>query len=123
MAHDVDGFDVSYTSRTSWKAHVSRNGSVVATAPVTWTKGTRKDPATGKWFQQVWFQNAGELAAVNGSTDAFLVAVAEAHDYATHPHAFKHFNCIYEVRPTGKQVDQHSIECEVLRRVTKASAI
>lgn len=123
MAHDVDGLDVSYTSRTSWKAYVRRNGAIIATAPVTWTKGTWKNKSSNKWYQQVWYQNQTELMAALNSIVPFIVAVAEAHDYNVMPHAFMRFNCLYEVKSTAHQIDALSIETEVLRRVTKATAI
>ena len=119
MAHDVDGYEVTFTHRASWKAHVTLLDRLVGTVPVTWTKGTVRDAASGKFYQQVWFQDAAELEVVNSSTEPFLVAVAVAHDYDMHPHSFKQFNCIYEVRALGRKIDEISIQCEVLRRLRR----
>lgn len=115
MAHDLDGFEVSYTSRTSWKAYISDDGKVLATAPVTWTKGTRRQGQ--EWFQRVWFQKNDEAEKHDASKEPFIVLVAQAHDYEVHPHAFKHFNCIYEVVALGQGVKEQSIECKVIRRI------
>lgn len=117
MSHDVDGFELRFTARTSWKAEVRLRGKVIGIAPVTWTKGFSREPVTGRILQTVWFHNADELARVKESREPLMVALAEAHDYAEHPHRFKRFNALYEVRPTGRIVDPLSIECEVVRRL------
>jgi hypothetical protein len=36
MGHSVDGFDLKYTSRTSWKAERRERGTLIDIVPVTW---------------------------------------------------------------------------------------
>jgi hypothetical protein len=116
LAHSVAGFELKYTSRTSWKAEVRAHGRLVAIAPVTWTKGRRQ---LGKdVFQEVWYQDADEMDGARLSKDPFIVAVALAKDYNRHPHEFQSFQAVFEVVPTGRRLTNKSIETKVLRRVT-----
>ncbi|MCK1691029.1 hypothetical protein [Bradyrhizobium sp. 145] len=118
MAHSVGGFDLKYTSRTSWKAEVRSHGEVVAIAPVTWTKGRYTKQNSKDVFQQVWFQNAHELEEHRTGTDPFIVAVAVAKDYSHHPQEFQDFQAVFEVVAAGDICDEKSIETKVIRRVT-----
>jgi hypothetical protein len=117
VTHPVDGFDLKFTGRTSWKAKRSQSGVNIDIIPVTWTKGWRKDPKSEEIYQEVWFQNSGEMNERNSSNDPFIVAVAIAKDYSIFPHAFKQFQAIFEVVPTGVILSPQSIETRVLRRV------
>jgi hypothetical protein len=115
MAHSVSGFEVKYTSRTSWKAEVRSHGGLVAIAPVTWTKGRVQIGA--EVFQEVWYQDADEMASMRLSREPFIVAVAIAKNYRKHPHEFQDFQAIFEVVSTGAQLTDKSIETRVLRRL------
>jgi hypothetical protein len=117
VTHPVDGFDLKFTSRRSWKAERRRLGRVVDIIPVTWTKGRRVDDTTKEIFQEVWYQDEKELAARATDPSPFVLAVATAHDYAKLPHAFKEFIGIFEVSAIGKVLSKHNIETKLLRRV------
>jgi hypothetical protein len=121
MPHLVDGFEVAFTSRRSWKATLRCHGRLIDTVPVTWTKGRWQ---TGPdVFQAVWFQNADELEAYRTSSAPFRVALAIAKDYAEHPHQFQEFRGIFEVQATGEQLSETSIQTRVLRRFTAREAL
>lgn len=115
MTHLVDGFDLKFTGRRSWKAERRQRGRLVDVVPVTWTKGRRVEE--GRIFQEVWYQDRSEMAARASDPSPFVVALAIAHDYAVEPHAFKEFVGVFEVTPTGKILSDISIETEVRRRV------
>jgi len=63
LTHPVDGFDLKFTSRRSWKAERREHGRLVDVVPVTWTKGRRVDAETKELFQEVWYQDPRKLAA------------------------------------------------------------
>jgi hypothetical protein len=116
MAHSVSGFDLEYTSRTSWKANVRVGGRIIAVAPVTWTKG-RREGDNGTVYQEVWFQNSAEMEERRLSAEPFIIAVAIAKDYNHHPHQFQEFRSVLEVISTGRALTEKSIETRVLRRL------
>lgn len=115
MAHDVDGFDLTFTSRTSWKAERKANGALLDIIPVTWTKGRRQ--ANGQTFQEVWFKDPADMMVHNSRTTPFVVVVARAKDYDKLPHEFAEFVAIFEVEPTGTVLSNASIETRVIRRL------
>ena len=117
MAHVVDGFDLTFTSRTSWKAERRLGGKIIDIVPVTWTKGRRQDPSTKEVFQEVWYQNHHEMISQKGSHDPFVVAVARAKDYTKFPHEFAEFVAMFEVIATGVVLSDKSIETKVIRRL------
>ena len=116
MPHSVDGFEVTFTSRRSWKANLRLRGTLIDKVPVTWTKGRWQ--AGSDLFQEVWFQDADELEAHRISTRPFKVALAIAKDYSEHPHQFEEFRGIFEVQATGEKLSENSIQTRVLRRYT-----
>jgi hypothetical protein len=116
MTHPVDGFDLKFTSRRSWKAERRQRGHLIDVVPVAWTKGRRVDDG-GRIFQEVWYHDRGELEARANDPTPFVVALALAHDYAVQPLAFRHFVGIFEVAATGKILSDISIETEIRRRV------
>jgi hypothetical protein len=117
MTHPVDGFDLKFTTRRSWKAQRCQNGRLIDVVPDTWTKGRRVDEPTKQIFQEVWYQDEAEMARRAANPSPFVVALAVAHDYTVLPHAFKEFVGIFEVTATGKVLGDKSIETKVLRRV------
>ena len=121
MPHFVDGFDVTFTSRRSWKADLRCRGRLIETVPVTWTKGRRQNGAD--LFQEVWFQNGDDLEAHRIKTEPFRVALAIAKDYNQEPHQFQEFRGIFEVQATGERLSDYSIQTKVLRRFTAREAL
>jgi hypothetical protein len=121
VAHDVDGFQLRCTSRTSWKAEWREHGKLLDVIPVTWTKGTRPTPDRSEILQEVWYRNQSDMEARLADPAPFVVAVAEAEDYGVEPHAFKKFKAIYEVVATGARITDRSIQTRVVRRLRRGS--
>jgi hypothetical protein len=115
MAHAVDGFDLTFTSHTSWKAKRRERGKAIDIIPVTWTKGRRQ--TAGGPYQEVWYQDPEEMKQRAADPAPFVVALAAAKDYAIHPHAFKEFVGLFEVTATGEILSDNSIQTQVLQRV------
>lgn len=122
MAHKVDGFELSYTSRTSWKANVRAGGELIAVVPVTWGNHCRRDPETKQLRQTVWFQRESELLQAMNSQEPFLVAVAEAWNPEADVPAFRRFTAVFRVMATGRRYDEKCIETVVLERVRAQAA-
>jgi len=115
MAHCVDGFELSFKDRRSWKAKRVAHGKLIDVIPVTWTKGMRKE--SNEIFQEVWFRDVAEMETFRSQSAPFVVALAIAKDYSVIPHAFDEFRGIFEVIPTGIVLSENSIETRVLRRI------
>jgi hypothetical protein len=69
----VNGFEIAYTNRGSWKAHRSINGKVIDEIPVAWDKDYE---AGAPPKLTIWFKNPreAELAFGRGS---FVSAIAK----------------------------------------------
>lgn len=117
MAHEVDGYDLTYVSRTSWKAERRSAGRLLDQVPVTWAGGWRRDPETKSLFLPVYYKDAAEMEARRTGAVPFVVAVATARDRETLPRVFQRFVGVYEVLATGVQFDDRSIEAKLLRRL------
>lgn len=74
MAHAVDGYNLKFTARTSWKAERRARGKVIDIIPVTWVHGRRGD------VQEVWYRKHDELEVARQRTEPFVVALAQAKD-------------------------------------------
>ena len=116
MAHDIEGLDLRFTSRTNWKAKITAPGYQPLVAPVTWTSVFRR--AEGRTMLEVWFQNADELVEHLSRTDPFVIALAEPKSMVEgEPTSFKRFTGVFEVRSLGLEASPKSLECEVIRRL------
>jgi hypothetical protein len=114
MSHPVDGFDLRFAGRRSWKAERRKHGRLVDLIPVAWTKGRRAE--ANEIFQELWYQNPAEIVSRAADHTPFAIALAVAKDYNTLPHAFREFVGVFEVVPTGRKLSDNSIETRVLRR-------
>jgi len=115
MTHAVDGYDLAFTSRTSWKAERRRKGQLIDIVPMTWTKGWRR--TSEGIFLRVWFRHDTDLQNYNARIDPFIVAVAVAKNYTRVPHKFAAFTALFRVVATGKILSERSIETRLLDRV------
>jgi hypothetical protein len=115
MAHSVDGFDLRFTGRTSWKAERRLRGKLIDVVPVTWTKGWLKTPKGV--FIQVWFRNETDLLEYNSRPEPFVIAVAKAKNYNRFPHEFEQFTALFQVKATGNTMSEKSIETLMLDRI------
>jgi hypothetical protein len=112
MGHHVDGYDLQFTGRRSWKAQRSRDGKVIDIVPVTWTKDLRR--VGDQQFLKVWFGNPGELEEYRARQKPYTVAVAQAKDWNARTLSFWKFDALYEVVSTGKLFDSRSIEVRIM---------
>jgi hypothetical protein len=85
--------------------------------PVAWFKDFRSDEATGREYQKVNYHDASDMEARLPDLTPFAFALAEAKDYAVHPHSVKTFQGVYEGAVTGTIFPDRSLEIEVLRRL------
>lgn len=115
--HNADGFEMAFTSRSSWKANIFRLGKLVEIVPVTWTKGWRPARGTNMPQLEVWFKDPDELRSRALDPTPFHVALAVAHDYSEFPHAFKGYQGLFEVAATGELLSDTSLQTNVIRRV------
>lgn len=115
MTHQLDGFELKFTSRRSWKAERRHNGKLLDIVPVTWSKDLHRD---GKQkFLLVHFTNTDESEKYRTQQKSYIVAVAEAKDYSAEKLSFSKFTALYEVVSTGKKLNDHSIETRIIGRV------
>lgn len=115
--HKVDGFELEFTSRTSWKANRYVNRTLIDTVPVAWTKGFRHDKASKTTLAEVWYQNPADLQSMLARSEPFVIALAAAKDYEPTTIEFKEFRGVFEVQATGRSLSPISIETIVLRRL------
>jgi hypothetical protein len=113
LPHSVDGFQLRFTGRRSWKARWLLHNRTLDIVPVTWTRGWNAQGI----FLEVWYRSAEELKQRAADQNAFVVALARAKNYREFPHAFEQFVGLFRVIPTGIVLSENSIETKVLERV------
>ena len=120
MPHELEGFDLSFTHRRSWKAYLVQRGQPTQVIPVTWGEHMRPEPATKAVYLPVWFQNPVEMESVRLAGEPFIVATARAKpqepDYEGRPQ-FDEFTGVFRVIPTGEHEDVNCIWTRVLERL------
>jgi hypothetical protein len=117
VPHYVDGFELKFTSRTSWKAERRLLNQKLDVVPVTLTKGRRQGASPKEVFLEVWYRNAEELKDRAADPNSFVVALAKAKDDHEVPPVFDKFVGIFRVIPTGIPLSENSIETKILERV------
>ena len=115
MPHDIDGFQLRFTGRNTWKAERREQGELLDVIPVAWTKDTDTERST----QAIWYRknNLREMEERLAVREPFVVAVAEAKDYRVIPHSFKKFSGVYEMVATGVRLGKQGIQARILRRL------
>jgi hypothetical protein len=120
MAHDVDGFQLSFIGRT-WKAERREKGKFLDVVRVVWRRDTHPAPDRKGIMQGIWYaeNERGEMEERMADPAPFVVAVAEAKDYSQSDIKieFKNFTAVYEVAATGIRLGDREIETRVLRRL------
>jgi hypothetical protein len=117
MPHYVDGFELTFTYRTSWKAKRCLHSRTLDIVPVTLTKGRRQDASSKEVFLEVWYCSAEELKHRAADPNPFVVALAKAKDDHEFPPAVDKIVGIFRVISTGIVLSENSIETKVLERV------
>jgi hypothetical protein len=117
VPHYVDGFELKFTSRTSWKAELRLLNKKFDVVPVTLTKGRRQGASPKEVFLEVWYRNAEELRLCAAQQNSFVLALARAKNDHEVPPVFDTFVGIFRVIPTGATLNENSIETKVLERL------
>jgi hypothetical protein len=86
----------------------------VAVGPVVWTIGRRLRGR--ETFQEVRFQDLGEMEQARVCQEPFLVVLAVAEDYNQNPRKVRAFQGIFWVKSTGVQISPDGIETKVIGR-------
>ncbi|WAP70116.1 hypothetical protein [Jiella pelagia] len=74
MVASIDGYDLAYTHRGSWKAHRIFRGKIIDEIPVAWTR----DYAAGNPPSLiVWFKDENEAGNRLATKGQFVVALSE----------------------------------------------
>jgi hypothetical protein len=117
MAKKADGFELKFTHRGSWMVERIVAGRIIDVIPVAWARDFRPDHGTGRKYQKVNYQNAGDMETRLQDPSPLVFALAEAKDYGVIPHSVKAFQGVYEGVVTGRTFSDCSLEVEVLRRL------
>jgi hypothetical protein len=117
MAKKADGFELKFTHRGSWMVQRIAAGRTIDVIPVAWARDFRPDLETGRKYQKVNYQDAGDMEARLADPSPMVFALADAKDYAVIPHSVKAFQGVYEAVVTGRTFSNRSLEVEVLRRL------
>ena len=117
MAHEVDGYELAYTNRKSWKAKRLNSGKLVDIVPVAWSDGWRRDANSNAYILPIYYQDSTELEIRRQDMRPFPVAIAKARDPNVHPREFWYFVGVFEAVSTGIRLDAISFEARLTRRL------
>lgn len=115
----IRGYDVTYTHRGSWYAHVSKGDRIFAEVPVAWVSDYVPRPP-GKPELGVWFKEDGKAAAVLAAGASFPVALTSKN--ADGSGSSDNIRNLFEVMPLGPTDEDKKILCRVERLWTPESA-
>lgn len=115
MAHKVDGFDLEYTGRRTWKATRSIAGKAIDVVPVAWAQDW--ELREKEIYLKVWYTDEGEAMSTSERTDPFPVALVASLHPDGQEGEFKEFRGVYEVTATGKLWEPKCVEAKVLKRL------
>jgi hypothetical protein len=108
----INGYELAYLHRGSWKARRSVRGIVLDEIPVAWDKDwTQGKPPVLK----VWFKDFGEALSLINSNQPFTVAVAKRKPGGA---SSEDINRLFEVKPVQALPDQdglHGLLCEIIK--------
>jgi hypothetical protein len=123
MAHTVDGYDLSYVHRGSWKANRSYRGEVVDQVPVAW----RRDYTPGKPpLLKIWFKDVNEAEQRLQTGEPFVAALAIKKPGGASATAIQR---LFEVMPTEvvepdpEMGARSGLLCSILRPCFTAGAV
>jgi hypothetical protein len=106
----IRGFDVAYTYRGSWYAHVSRGGRVFAEVPVAWVSDYVSKPPQ-KPELGVWFKEEGKAATILAAGASFPVALTSKNSDGSG--SSDNIRNLFEVTPLGPTDEEKKILCRV----------
>jgi hypothetical protein len=118
MIHDVDGFQLRFTGRNTWRAECRSKDGQHSVVPVAWEHNLRMSGEEDLLEFRYRKKYRGEMDAHLADGKPFVVAIAKAKDPKATPKDFKEFKCLFEVVATGRRLSDRTIEARVLRRIT-----
>jgi hypothetical protein len=113
VTKSIDGYEVAYTHRGSWKASRTLNGVHLDDVPVAWSSDWVPPSLT------VLFKTPEEAELILSLGKPFVVAVATKKDDGSS--SSSNINGLFRVQPLSA-VGEAGVKCEVLLRV-KASEV
>lgn len=118
MGKMVDGYEVAYTHRGSWKASMHLHGHHIADIPIAWDRDLSGRKA-GEQTLLVWFEKPTEAAAILQAKDRFVAALSK---WADGKGRTENIKGLFLVTPVSATDDPTCILCNVLERVRAASS-
>ena len=110
----VDGFNIAFTHRGSWKADLLAPGKEVEIVPVTWTKDW--DRQKGTVF--VWLKKPEDVDHYMGLSKGFRIAIAIRD--ASRSASSNDIIGIFAVEPLTRSDDPRGITCKLIKRLKPA---
>lgn len=94
----VDGFEVAFTHRGSWKAALSAPSMLPDTIPVAWKSDYLR--TDGQWQLFIWFKDPEEVNSLMSAGGSFRVALATKNEDGST--ASKNIIGVFWVTPVSK---------------------
>jgi hypothetical protein len=108
LVNTVNGFDVAYTHRGSWKAHRRLKGTIVDEIPVAWDRDWKAGQPPSLI---VWFEDPEEAAGRLAAGAEFTVAVAKKTGLSA---SSANINGLFKVLPIQLSPDPQGVCCNVV---------
>lgn len=108
----INGYDVTYTHRASWKANRSYKGNVIDKVPVAWDRDWIKLPGKPPSLV-VWFENPKEASERLSAGIQFVVAVAKKVETGS---SSANIHGLFDVAPVELTADPKAVRCTVLAK-------
>ena len=112
--YHIDGFQLSFTGRKTWKATL-KGGGYDEVVPVTWTRDMTN--CRGRAFVKIYYTNFDELVAKRTDAHPFIAAVAVAKDWNARPLKFKEFAGVFLCRSAFERTGEYSFKAEIIRQM------
>lgn len=113
MSKMIDGYEVAYTHRGSWKASMHLDGHHLADIPIAWDRDLSGREA-GKQTLLVWFERPVEAARILETKEQFVAALSK---WADGKGRTENIKGLFLVVPSSATDDPTCLLCNVLGRV------
>ena len=121
MAHHVDGFQLRFTGRSTWRAEFRSEDGQRGVVPVAWEHNLRMSGEEDFLLVMHRKKYRAEMDAHLASGAPFIVALAKAKDSKATTKEFKEFKCLFQVVSTGRRLSERTIETRILRVISGES--
>src|SRR5687768_10225820 len=104
MAHDVDGYQLAFTGRNTWRAEWREGTKLLGVVPVT------------RDVDRVWYRKRywDEMETRLADKRPFVIALSMQEGTKRGERKFKGFRALYEVVATGKRDGAWGIETRIV---------